>query len=152
MSVSMYEQHVEWSVQGQLLPIPGSWGTQTIGSMTIPTTDRPSPSATVAAAVPVVILKGHAPARAPVQLEQWLDLWISRRYAGGALPVTLDATQAINRDVLMFQFPSIPITNLADESTIDRMVHALKRWTGASTNTIAHMLGVRVDKDVIQLA
>lgn len=146
MSVSIYEPHVACGLQGRSVPIPDSPVTQTVGYLAIPTAGRMIPTATVSDAISVVTPQGRAPARSIVQFEQWLDLWISRRYAGGALPVTLDATQAINRNIVTLRGPSIPLSSPASASTVDRMIQALRVWTGMSTSALASMLGLRSTK------
>jgi hypothetical protein len=116
-------------------------------SIVLPGAKELVPTATVPDTRTIALDGAEVPSGRRVQLEPWLDLWIARRYAGGALPVTVDPTPVINHDLATLgdRVPTPPRTSLSAEA-VAHMVASLGEWTGAAKADLAAMVGVRSTK------
>lgn len=125
--------------------IPRIPDTQTSGYLALPTVRWPISTTTIPDVLPHSMpSSGCIPDTRAIHLEQWLDLWVSRRYAGGAIPGTVDPTPAINRDVVTLTRPMGEVSSLTiGASQVARMADAIGAWTGASKAALAAIVGVR---------
>jgi len=148
VTISIYSERIQWGDQSAIVSMVGGWESQTIGWTTLRMWDVSERTTTKPDSLPVATPVGNCPRYLHgILLGSWLDLWVSRRFAGGAVPLTSDPTPAINKDIAMLTLPARNVpSSVIDAAAIHRMVDEIGRWTGASRATLTAIAGVKSTK------